>query len=331
MRLLPLLVFSLGLCWSAPAAAQLPAGSEAPDAFEAERWFNWIGDDPSLATFEGRAVLLHYFSAGKPKGAQFLGLLKFWDDYKDKGLVILAVCPDPPGKVKEMLETYPLPFPIAAGFKKDPWRISGRNAQILIERKGTVYYSVAAANGIWNGKLLKGIKGSKRMGDSACLRYMPDLPLAKCFEKAADKWSDGELSKGLAQLERLKNLDPDEESQRAELRVGFENHVERLMKQIQSRIEAGEPAHGLVALEALAKDLKGHELGEAPAALLEQLEDDKAVQRELDANKVYQELVSDFFRIGWKKNEKRFRQFTLDFDGSRAAKKIQDFWLPRAW
>ncbi len=331
MRILSLLVLSLGLLWSAPAMAQLPEGSAAPDAFQAKRWFNWIGDDPSLATFEGRSVLLHHFSAGDPKRAQFLGLLKFWDDYKDKGLVILAVCPDPPAVVEKMLKSYPLPFPVAAGFEKDPWRIQGKHAQILIERKGSVYYSVAAANGIWNGKLLKGIKGSKRMGDSAYLRYVPPSPVAKCFEKAADKWSAGELSKGLAQLERLKNLEPAEESERAGLRSGFEKHVARLMQQIQSRLDAGEPAHGLAALEALAKDLKGHELGQAPAALLKQLEEDEGIQKELAANKAYEALVSNFFRIGWNKNEKRFRQFTLDYDGTRAAKKIQEFWLPRAW
>lgn len=331
MNILPALALILGGLCATPAAAQIAAGSDAPDAFEADRWFNWIGDDPNLATFEGRAVLLHYFAAKKPKSAQFLGLLKFWEDYSDKGLVILAVCPNSPAEVQEMLKTYPLPFPVAAGFKSEPWGIHSRSAQILIERKGTVYYSVAAANGIWNGKLLKGLKGSKRMGDSAYLRFVPDSPVSKPFSKVAAHWGAGELAKGLAQLDRVKQLEPDGEAERSELRTGVLEHIERLMEQIRARSRAGEPAHALAALEALAKDLKRHELGKAPAALLKEMEEDEQVQGELEANKLYEELVSDFFRIGWKKNEKRFRDFAKKYDGFRAAQKIQHFWIPRAW
>ena len=60
--------------FSVVASAQDEGERAAP--IEASTWFGWIGEEPRLEAFEGRAVLLHFFVCKEPKKSHWLGVMR---------------------------------------------------------------------------------------------------------------------------------------------------------------------------------------------------------------------------------------------------------------
>lgn len=317
-------------------AQPAPAQEAGADAFAADRWFHWIGDGPSARALEGRAVLLHFFVCEKPKKAAFLPLIQFHHDYRGKGLVILAVTPDSPGRVEELLRDHALPFPVAAGAgaMKRAWGVGGDYAQILLDPDGELFFRADAANGIWNGKLRKGVQGAERLKERACLRLAPAGECSRELRKPVEELAAGDLREALESLERTLESDSTSDGVRAEaeaLRAAVEGHVEALLGQIRAAFERREAALAWSALETLAEELDGHPLGTAPAERLEERRRDPAVQLELEASAEYDELVEAFFARGWEKNLARFEKLVADYPETRSAEKMHNYWIQRRW
>ncbi len=158
LSLTALLLVSLSVV--APAQGE---GDRAA-AIEAGTWFGWIGEEPRLEAFEGRAVLLHFFVCKEPKKSHWLGVMRAQREFGEKGLQILAVTPDGAGAVKSLLDEFPLPFPVGAGSGMNSEWGMGEYGQVLIDAKGEVFYRAGASNAVWDGKILKVIRNTKRLG-----------------------------------------------------------------------------------------------------------------------------------------------------------------------
>ena len=294
---------------------------------DASHWFNWIGDGPTIEGLRGRTILVHFFMVEEPEKNGFMTLCKFHEEHADKGLVILAVAPDAMGSVRRLLGEYPLPFAVGAGCRdKGVWGIEQDRGQVLIDAKGNVYYRAEAANGVWNGKLLKALKGSKRLGDAAALAYLPRAEYTKRWKAVLSDLAQGDLAKALGKIERVTENEksaPGDVAEGDELLDEVEAHVERLHEQVEEELERGEVLRARAALAALAKDLKRHPLGTRAIARLEELDGDEEHLHEVEAAEQFEDLVTAFFVRGLEKNRAKFDRLIEGHAGTAGAAKAQ--------
>ena len=321
------LLLACMLALPSPASAQ--DLGEPAHALKAEHWFNWVGDGPTMEGLRGRTVLVHFFLVKEPEKNAFLTLCKFHEEYADKGLVILAVAPDAMGSVRRMLEDYPLPFPIGAGCRdKQRWDINAKRGQVLIDPRGNVYYRAEMANGVWNGKLLKALKGSKRLGERGALAYRPSEEYSKRWSSVIEDLAEGELAKALKNLERVLDNEKTSAADLGEgrrLADGVKEHIAHLSEQIDVELERGAVLLARGALEALAKELKRHPLGAPALARLAALEDDGDHAKELEAAETFASLVTAFFTRGLEKNRSKFEALIDNFAGTQGAAKAENW------
>lgn len=323
----------VGEPFSAQAAAQ-ELGQPAPP-ISAETWTGWIGDGPSLDALRGRTVLVHFFVTEKPRRAAWLTLLLFHHEYADKGLVILAVTADSSKQVEKMLTDFPLPFAVGAGSDmREDWGVRGKYAQFLVSPDGTLYFRADSPNGIWNGKLLKALKGAKRLKERAPARVVPSGEFGRKARGAVDLLAEGRLGKALVALERTRDGASTTSEDRADavrLIEATQEHLERVAGQIEASLDNREVLPATAALEFLAKDLKRHPFGAPFVNRLEELGREPEHLRETEAAEEYEKCVEAFFARGWQKNLARFEKLVERYPETRAAEKMYDFWIKRGW
>ena len=322
---------TLSMFTFAGAAAAQSEGERA-EAIYARDWFHWIGEEPRLEAFEGRALLLHFFVCEEPKKSNWLGMMRAQREFGDKGLQILAITPDDAGTVEALLEEFPLPFPVGAGSGMNSEWGMGEYGQVLIDSKGVVFYRAGASNAVWDGKINKVLRNTKRLGARAHLRLTPKGEQPKKLKKAIDFLSEGQLAKADAALEKIASTGKEEEqAAAAELREELKGHVERVLGGVRRELERGEVLFARAVLEEFAEDLKKHALGEGARALLAELESDEKHAEEVKAAETLAGIVDAFFRRGWEKNEARWERLMEEHPTTHAAKVTRLFWLPRPW
>ena len=323
---------AVGLALAAPASAQEEGDHAGP--IEAKTWFGWIGEEPRLDAFKGRAVLLHFFVCEKPKESNWLGLIRNQREFGEKGLQILAITADGAGSVRSLLGTFALPFPVGAGSgMRSEWRM-GKYGQVLIDARGEVFYRAGASNAVWDGKIGKVIRNTKRLGARVHLRLTPEGDRPKKLMKAIDLLRLGELAKADAALEKIaagSSGTEEDRSSAAELRKELESHVQQVFARVQSELARGEVLLARRALDQLAEDLKKSPLGANARALLAELEDDASHLEDIEAAERLAGIVDAFFRRGWEKNVDRWERLIEEYPATRAAEAARRFWLPRPW
>ena len=318
--------------FSVVASAQDEGERAAP--IEASTWFGWIGEEPRLEAFEGRAVLLHFFVCKEPKKSHWLGVMRAQREFGEKGLQILAVTPDGAGAVKTLLDEFPLPFPVGAGSGMNSEWGMGEYGQVLIDAKGEVFYRAGASNAVWDGKILKVIRNTKRLGERAHLRLTPEEEQPKKLSKAVDLLGEGQLAKAADALEKIITSGSGKEEDRlaaTTLRESLKAHVSALLGMIEAERSRGEYLLAMRALTALAGDLKKLPLGAEAVARLAELSADERHIEEVAAAEKLAHIVEGFFRRGWEKNKARWERLVEEHPTTRAAGMIQSFWLPRPW
>ncbi len=309
---------------SVGAPAQIAKPRPAP-AFEAGQWLNWVGETPSVDSLKRRTVILLLFSAKADSKKAFWPVLREYEhENKDKGLVILALCPESPAEAKEYLRHHNLPFAVGAGENVKQSMGTGADFyQVLVDPEGGVVWE-GPTNGLWNGKLMEGMRGAKRFGDRAILVFHPKGVFGKLLSHAIDNLADGEISKALKAID-VASADPhatDEDKKQSDvLRSQVEEHVVHLLAQIEDLIQAREVLPATQDLTVIAKELRDHDLGKRAATRSEELAKDAAFQKETKAAKTYEEIYDDFQHLGLKKNAERLKKFSEDFAGTRAAEK----------
>ena len=302
---------------------QIPKPRHAP-AFEAAQWLNWVGETPNVESLKRRTVILFLFSAKDDSKKAFWPVLREYEhENKEKGLVILALCPEPASEVREYMRHHNLPFAVGAGGNKQSVGTTDDFHQMLIDPEGGIVWE-GPTNGLWNGKLMEGMRGAKRFGDRAILVFHPKGTYGKILAHAIDSLADGEIAKALKEIDASsadKHATDEDKKQAELLRAQVEEHVVHLLAQIEDLIQAREVLTATQDLAVIAKELRDHELGKRAANRSEELAKDAAFQKETKAAKAYEEIYDDFQHLGLKKNAERLKKLTEDFAGTRAAEK----------
>lgn len=316
------------------AGAHRPEPPQDLPPVKAAEWLQWVGEEPTLESLKGRAVMLHFFVCEEPANSNWLGMIRFHRDFADRGLVILAVTPDSGSAVKDLLKLYPLPFALGTGSDMaNSWGM-GTHGQVLIDHRGEEFYRVGASNGVWSGKLRKSVNGSRPAGDAAYFQLTVSLEPLRGTKRAVEALGKGELVKALGYLEGIlakEKADAELTAQAQLLADQTHAHLDRILGQIKEALAAGEAVLGQTALDAVAKELKRHPAGKPFLELAGELKENEEHQTELKAAKVYDNLVESFFRMGYGKNEKRFQAMVQEFSRTRAAEKMRNYWLGMRW
>ncbi len=307
------------------------------DGIEAGEWVNLIGENPTLANLKGRGVLLHFFGPPEdqrnvkpddPLGQAYFPLIrKFEHDYGSKGLVILGFCNQSKSKVEEYLASYNVPYPVAiGGSARSTFGVDSPNHLILLDRNGETFWR-GPCNGMWDGKMLKGLKGAKRLGEREALALHLSESLDKRAGKAANQCADGELAKALKTLDLLlanERTTPEDRGEAELVLEAIKEHVALLLTQIEACLEWGEVLDAVAALEVLSKELKKHDLGVAPAARLAEVLADDRMKVEIEAAELYEKIMDAYWMRGLKKNLARFQKLIDAYPNTRAAEKVRN-------
>jgi len=102
------------------------------------------GGKTSLAEHKGKLVLLHFWATWcMPCRVEMPGLESVWQQYKDKGLVILAASVDEgsKGRVEKYKQIFELSFPILLDPESevnDLYKVSNMPTSILIDAEGEI-------------------------------------------------------------------------------------------------------------------------------------------------------------------------------------------------
>jgi len=102
------------------------------------------GGKTSLAEHKGKLVLLHFWATWcMPCRVEMPGLESVWQQYKDKGLVILAASVDEgsKGRVEKYKQIFELSFPILLDPESevnDLYKVTNMPTSVLIDREGQI-------------------------------------------------------------------------------------------------------------------------------------------------------------------------------------------------
>jgi len=325
-------VVALVLSGAAPSA-------QIDEGIGGAEWVNLIGEEPTLENLEGRAVILHFFDppqnqrgGGRDDGgglaaAYFSFIRKFHHDYASKGVVILGFSSESRSKVEGYIAKYNIPYPIAIkGNARRRFNVSDACHLILLDRNGEVYWE-GPTTGLWNGKLNKGAKGSKRLGDRGLLALHVNRALGKRAQKAADQCAQGDLAKALKTIDGLLASDlatPGDKGEAEALQKDVVDHIARLMEQIDACLEMGEVLLAVDALELLAKELKKHDLGATAKERLEEVLASEEMQQEIKAAKDYKSVEGSFYKRGLRANLPRLERIVEAYPDTMGAQKARN-------
>jgi len=243
--------------------------------------------------------------------------VELWKDFGPNGLVVMALSNESLKKVAPYVERRGLPILVGAG--SDTGGLLGKRVgaqgiphSYLIDAKGELAWHGHPAS-LTGSQIKKVLKGVRKPGKTALLAWRGAV--AGAPSKGLDLAAAGELGKALRLLEGST-----EEGSRA-LAEKLRAHVGDLRSQIEQAVERRDLRLALDTLELLANTLAGHELGQAAAERLEELESDEGVQRELQAAKALDRALATVERRGLEKAEKSLRALIEKYEGTRAAER----------
>ncbi len=307
---------------------------EEPFELAAQTWLNHAGADPSLESLEGRTVIVHFFRIKDAATLAHFGVLrKFHYEHADKGLVVLAVTDASRGSVEEYLAKDNLPFAIGIGTEMfDTWNVPGSFHQVTLGTDGLIY-ARGPANSMWNGKLLKGLKGAQRLGDRASLRFVPEGEFGRGSDKTLARLGDGELAKALKIIEGQLAKTATTAQTRAEaqrLQAAIEAHVKHLMEQLERNLERRDVLLVEEVLEALTDDLARHPLGQAARDRREELSRQGDYAEEVEAAHAFVKLMGAYYQRGYSKNVARAEKLMKKYPATRAAELTRNWYQQRS-
>ncbi|MCP3914296.1 MAG: hypothetical protein GY711_01935 [bacterium] len=329
MRFLSL---ALSLILLSPARAQ-DVGEE-PLPLAAKTWLNYAGAPPSLAELRGRTVMVHFFRMKDiTTKAHFNLMRRFHHDHADKGLVILGMTDAPLARVEEYMAKDNLPFAVGVGTEMfDTWRVPSDFHQVTLGTDGLIY-ARGPSNSMWNGKLLKGLKGADRLGERACLRLVPDGDFGRGSAKTLRGLEQGELAKALKTVEGQLAKDtttPETRAAAQRIQEAVQQHVEQLMEQLERNLERRDVLLVEAVLDGLTDDLARHALGQAARDRREELGRDEDFQLEVEAAHDFEKLMVAYYKRGYSKNVARAEKLMEKYPDTRAAEKTRNWYQQRS-
>lgn len=118
----------------------------------------------SLSDYQGKVVLLNFWATWcMPCRQEMPSMERLWQQYRDKGLVILAVSTDEgsPSRVKSFVKRLKLSFPILLdpdSKVSDLYQVSGLPVSYLIDKQGRLVAEVTGSEDWMSEKSITGIE-----------------------------------------------------------------------------------------------------------------------------------------------------------------------------
>lgn len=324
---------------SAQARTALPGAlvQDEGDAQEVREtngtWLNYIGEHPTKRTLDGRCQVLLFFSqkdfeGGKVNWAQ---IERFHDSYEGK-IAILGIYSGSSSSAERMLDQNNMFFPV--GIRTDfveAYRIGSGSNHLLIDREGGIYWQ-GPLGGLWEGKMLKPMRGSRQVHEEAALVLHVERDFEGRLGTVQNKLAAGDLSRSYLDLESILKAPRTSEEEKTGAQwmlARIRGHVQLVLEQLDDLIELRDVARVDRALTALVKDLKRTPLGEPFIKLQAQLKKDEAFQRELKADEEFARIFKDYWKRGPSKSKPKIKRIIEKFDGTRGAEKARNLSLGR--
>ena len=84
------------------------------------------GDTVRLSDFSGKVVILDFWATWcNPCRQEIPGFIRIYNDYKDKGVVIIGIALDEPEKVRKFTEDYRVNYPVLLGTREVAQKYGG--------------------------------------------------------------------------------------------------------------------------------------------------------------------------------------------------------------
>ncbi len=101
------------------------------------------GDTIRLSDFRGQVVILDFWATWCPPcKAEIPSFIEIYNEYRDRGVVILGVALDQPAKVRKFYEDYQMNYPVVIGNRSLAARyggITGIPTTFVIDPEGRIY------------------------------------------------------------------------------------------------------------------------------------------------------------------------------------------------
>lgn len=183
-------------------------------------------------------------------------LVKVWDEYEPKGLVLLALSDEAAGTVEKHIEKMGMTFPIASGAKgKRAYQVSGIPAGFLIDHTGKIIWSGNPGGKAWVALLDDALAKAEQMSD----QWDPG-ERADYLKKAVALAQKGEMGKAWRETDNLLKKFVEEPLKRAEVesfRTDFEERAKLRTEFAESFGETGRYHEASLYLQGQMKVFKG--------------------------------------------------------------------------
>jgi hypothetical protein len=240
-----------------------------------------------------------------------------WTRYKGEGLVVLAISSEPLKLVAPYVTEYQLAFPVAAGSPTGGalGKMTGSKSlphSFLIDPEGNLAWH-GHPNSLTDELVQQALRGATKPGPKETLAWRGQIDGAPAGPLADA--ARGELNMALSAL--AEDPSPGAEA----LRLALNSHLGDLRDQIDGMFEQRDVRQGLAALDHLAGEFKGHELGKQLKAALKAKRKDKSVKAELNALTALERALEVGRRRGMKKALRMLEQVSESYPGTKAAER----------
>lgn len=126
---------------------------------------NLAAENVSLSDYQGKVVLLNFWATWcMPCRQEMPSMERLWQQYRDQGLIILAVSTDEggPGRVKSFVKRLKITFPIALdpdARASDLYQVSGLPVSYLIDQQGRIVRKITGSEDWMSEKPIALIEG----------------------------------------------------------------------------------------------------------------------------------------------------------------------------
>ncbi|MBL8862960.1 MAG: redoxin domain-containing protein [Planctomycetes bacterium] len=308
--------------FTSPRAEGPEIGAPAPE-IAAKTWFNHIGRPITLESLRGQAVMLEFWATWcGPCVAAWPHVQEIHDEYREKGLVVLALSNEVDEKVSAFLDQNGYSVPTAAGSTSGgAYGVSGIPRTFLIDPSGKIAWSGHPSE-VSKSLLQEVTKGAKKRSSSVLAIQVDEEPAGR-LAAHAKAMAAGNPGKALTALQAFAD-DPKateaEKSGAAALVTAIEEHVGLLNREADKLLGAREVLRGLAILDALAKEFTGP-IGEAAKKRAAEVRKDDALAKEIAGAEALARAQEQAKKLGSTKARSKFEEVVEKHKGTRAAER----------
>lgn len=211
-------------------------------------------------------------------------LVQVWDEYKPKGLVLLALSDEAAGTVEKHIEKMGMTYPIAAGAKgKRSYGVRGIPAGFLIDHTGKIIWQGNPGGHSWVALLDDALAEAEKMADQWDPGDRPDY-----LGKAVTLAKKGEMGKAWRETENLMKKFVDDPIKRVEVSTFQTDFVERAKLRstfAESFGETGRYHEATLYLAGQVKVFKGSPIAAEWEATMKAWKKDAEIKKLMDFDK----------------------------------------------